>query len=127
MNLDTLRHDVPTSLILAAALLLFVSPVLLMVTGAAAISAYLLGLVGVAVAGKALLRPDRQDRWLMVVVGALTAAAPWIAGFAAGSIVTVLHLAIGAVFLARALVPALQPGRRAPHTAKLEDDAMPTH
>lgn len=128
MKLDTLRHDVPTILILATALLLLASPFFLALTGVAAISAYVLGFIGVAVAGRVLLRPENANRWLIAATGAAIASMPWIAGFAAGSAITWLHLGIGAAFLVRAFWPEPEPVAGTHHASKLEDDhAMPSH
>ena len=122
MKLDTLRRDVPTTLILAAALLLFASPVFTASAGAATVSAYILGLIGVAVAGKLLLRPDRWNAWLVAPVGAAIAAMPWIAGFSAASTPTWLHLLVGAAFLARAFWPPARTVRITRQDTPLDDD-----
>lgn len=127
MTLDTIRHDKPTLIALAAALLLFASPFVAGDGGMAAISAHALGIIAMGVGLKSLMRPEAVDRWLFAGTGALTGLLPWIAGFAAGTVITWVHLLAAAAFLGRTFWPGATAVEATPAAPKPHDDgAMPS-
>lgn len=127
MTLDIIRQERPTLLALVAALVLFASPFFLGDGGIAAVSAHALGIIGIGAAIKTLLRPETVDRLMLAGTGALMGLLPWITGFAAGSVITWLHLLAAAAFAARAFWPP-SPSELAARAARKphDDGAMPS-
>lgn len=66
---------------LAAAFLLFVTPLLGMGYGASIASAIIIGGVALLLWGKLAIAPDGIDYWLMAAIGAIALCAPFILGF----------------------------------------------
>jgi hypothetical protein len=87
----------PGMLGLGAGILLFVSPLLLDFTGAAAMTAHILGILAVAAKLKPLVRPNGWDMWLVAAIGALAFLAPWVLGFASAAVAAWTHMALGLV------------------------------
>jgi hypothetical protein len=114
------KTQYPAAAALAVAAVLFLAPLLLGLTGQAAVAAYLLGLVGGGAAVKALARPDPRDPWLLVGTGAVTILAPLVLGFiGAGWAHVVLGLALAATG-----GWALRPGTRSEEESGAALDAM---
>jgi hypothetical protein len=85
---------------LAAALLLFLTPLFGLTYGASIASAIIVGGAALLLWGKLALAPDGIDLWLMAAVGVVALFAPWILGFGAFSSWAFLtHLMAGVAFL----------------------------
>jgi hypothetical protein len=85
---------------LAAAFLLFVTPLFGLAYDAAVASAIIIGGVALMLWAKLALSPDGIDYWLMAVVGAMALFAPWILGFGSfASWAFLAHLLAGLAIL----------------------------
>lgn len=89
----------PAGLALAASVVLLITPSLFSVIGPGLATAYLMGLIGLALAAKALFRANRWDPWVLAGAGGVTLIMPWLAGFAAAPASAGLwpHLILGAL------------------------------
>lgn len=100
MTLNTRRPDLPTTGVIGAAVLLLLGPLLFGLSGGAAASAVIFGLVGIAVAIKPRIRPEARDPWIALATGAVIFLVPLIFGFGAAAMGTWLHIVVGAAFMA---------------------------
>ncbi|TNC65812.1 SPW repeat domain-containing protein [Rubellimicrobium roseum] len=99
MNTPLADRRLPGVVLLAAAILLLLSPLLLGVGGYGAASAYVLGALGASLGAKLLFFPSPSDGWLAAVAGALVILTPGIAGFAADREALGSHATLGLVVL----------------------------
>jgi flagellar biosynthesis component FlhA len=81
---------------LAAALLLFLTPIFGATYGVSVASAMILGGAALLLWAKLALAPDKIDTWLMAATGVLALVAPWLLGFGAfSSWAFLMHLFAG--------------------------------
>lgn len=130
--LASLKSNLPAVAGVAAAGLLFMSPLLFGLAGTAAQSAYLLGAVAIALKLKPLWRPQFWDTWMVAAIGAIVIATPWLVPFADIAAATWIHLVSGSVLAVTAFSPlrlawnngaSVQTG---PDTGKPEGPAEPS-
>lgn len=93
----------PNLVALGAAALLVLSVFVLPYSGGAAASAFLIGIIGMGIAGKPLFRPDDWDRWALIGSGVMMVVIPWIFTFASAPIATWIHIVLGLVTLGAGL------------------------
>ena len=93
----------PNLIALGASALLALSVFVLPYGGSAAASAFLIGIVGMAIAGKPLVRPDDWDRWALIGIGVVMVAVPSLFVFARAPISTWVNIVLGLVTLGAGL------------------------
>ena len=108
-----IRSKLPGWTGLAAPALLLLSPFLLGFTGAAVLSAFVLGAIAIGVKLKPMIRAGARDRWLVAATGAVIVIAPWLMGFADAALATWTHVLLGLAIVATAnrSVPLRLPDR----------------
>ncbi len=93
----------PNLIALGASALLASSVFVLPYGGVAAASAFLIGIIGIGIAGKPLFRRDDWDRWALIALGVVMVLVPWVFVFARSPFATWIHIVLGLVTLGAGL------------------------